>query len=155
MLIKPDFEADEIVEFLQRHLADLHMVYSHLHNFHWNIEGAHFFEYHEHLQDMYEKTAELIDDVAERILQLGARPLANLVEYTDLSKLPALPSQAIGVPQVAEFVRSDLDYLISELRSGIVAAQRAEPADEATADFFIEMLRDHEKTRWFWAAIQG
>lgn len=156
MLIKSDFnDSSEMVIWLQNHLSDLHMVYSHLHNFHWNVEGAHFFEYHSHLQDMYEATAIRIDDVAERILSLGARPITNLVEYAEKSSLQALPSTAYGVPQIAEFVLSDLNHLIKEIRAGIKIAQVYKPSDEGTADFLIEMLREHEKNRWFWAAITG
>ena len=47
-------ERDDTVALdkLQDLLSDLHLVYSHLHNFHWNVEGPHFLEYHEHLQSM-------------------------------------------------------------------------------------------------------
>jgi starvation-inducible DNA-binding protein len=153
MLVESKVRDSKVLAILQTHLADLHMIYSHLHNFHWNIEGAHFFEYHEHLQDMYEDVAEKIDQVAERILMLGERPTANLTEYTNISTLDALPSQAWGIPQIAEHVLADINHLIAELRRGITACEQ--PDDQGTMDFFIEMLRDYEKTRWFWAAITG
>lgn len=155
MLVKTSFNADKVVDFLQTYLSDLNMVYSHLHNFHWNVEGAHFFEYHEHLQDMYTATATRIDDVAERILQLGARPITNLVEYADRSSLQALPSVAVGVPQITEFVLADLNHLVESLRRGIELAQETTPVDEGTADFLVELLREVEKDRWFWSAISG
>lgn len=155
MLVKTNFETKDTVEFLQTYLSDLHMVYSHLHNFHWNIEGAHFFEYHEHLQEMYEATATRIDDVAERILQLGERPLTNLVEYAQRSSLQALPSTQVGVPQVAEYVLADLNHLIDSFRKGIEIAQSTSPVDEGTTDFLVELLREVEKDRWFWSAIVG
>jgi len=153
MLVNSSVKSLDVVDMLQTHLADLHMVYSHLHNFHWNVEGAHFFEYHEHLQEMYEDVAEKIDDVAERILQIGERPIANLVEYAQKSSLQSLPSDAVGVPQVASYVLSDLNHLISKLREGIKFCN--ESNDEGTMDFLVEMLRDYEKTRWFWSAISA
>lgn len=151
MLLSSEIRNDGVTEALQTHLADLHMVYTHLHNFHWNVEGAHFFEYHEHLQEMYEDVAEKIDDVAERLLMLGERPLTNLAEYAERSELQALPSVAIGVPQITEYVLGDLNHLIHNVRAGIEECGN----DEGTLDFFVDLLRDYEKQRWFWSAIKG
>jgi len=39
----------------------------------------------EKLQGMYEAVAGWIEDVAERILQIGSRPLVNLAEYAERS----------------------------------------------------------------------
>lgn len=153
MLVNSKVKNKDVVEVLQNHLADLHVVYSHLHNFHWNIEGAHFFEYHEQLQEMYEDVAEKIDDVAERLLMIGERPLTNLVEYAERSELSALPSEALGVPQVAEYVLSDLNHLVLKVRDAIDICNNTK--DEGTLDFFIELLRDYEKSLWFWSAVSG
>ena len=153
MLVKTDRDDKLVAEALQDFLADLHMVYSHLHNFHWNVEGAHFFEYHEHLQDAYENVAERIDDTAERLLQIGYRPLTNLVEYASRSELDALPSEAIGVPQVIDSVITDTEKLIGDCFKIITNAQQC--GDEGTADYAIEVLREQEKALWFWKASRG
>jgi starvation-inducible DNA-binding protein len=153
MLLAKEREDKVVVDKLQDLLSDLHLAYSHLHNFHWNVEGPHFLEYHEHLQGMYEGVAGRIDDVAERILQIGSRPLANLAEYTKRSELQAVPSEAIHIPEIAEAVLGDLNHLIRKLYEVVEASEDC--GDEATLDFAVEMLRDYEKERWFWAAIKG
>lgn len=155
MVVKSKVKSDKVVETLQQHLSDLHMVYSHLHNFHWNMEGPHFFEYHSHLQGMYEDVAEKIDEVAERLLMLGERPLSNLTDYTEKSVLDPVMPKAFSVNEVGRYVLADLEALIISLRSGIESCQANEPSDEGTADFFIGMLRDHEKNRWLWSAAMG
>lgn len=152
-LVQSDRKDIELADTLQDLLADLHMVWSHLHNFHWNVEGAHFFEYHEHLQDAYENVAKRIDDTAERLLQIGYRPLANLVEYADLSSLEALPSDGIGVPQVIEYVIKDTQALIDALYRVIEQAQQC--GDEGTVDYAVEVLREQEKALWMWTAAKG
>lgn len=140
----------EVAKSLQDLLSDLHMVYSHLHNFHWNVEGPHFFEYHEELQELYESVAERIDDVAERLLQIGHRPLTNLVEYAERSKLSALPSKAWGVAEIIELVLADIEQVIEVL--GDIMKQAQACGDEGTFDFAVELLREQEKQRWFWSA---
>lgn len=154
-MVNSKVKNDKVVDILQGYLSDLHVVYSHLHNFHWNIEGPHFFEYHEHLQDMYEDVAEKIDDTAERILMLGERPLSNLGEYVSRSNLESVDTKSFTVNEVARHILSDIESLISTLREGIQVCQSFEPSDEGTADFMIGMLRDYEKNRWFWNAALG
>lgn len=155
MLVNSKVKNDKVSEILQKHLSDLHIVYSHLHNFHWNLEGPHFFEYHEHLQDMYEDVAEKIDDTAERLLMLGVRPLSNLKQYTEKSDLGSIEAKNFSVNEVARHVINDIDFLIAAIREGIQVCQSFDPSDEGTADFLIGMLRDHEKNRWFWSAALG
>lgn len=132
-------------------LADLHVVYSHLHNFHWNVVGPHFFEYHEHLQDLYENVHQRIDDVAEQEKIIGIYPVTNLQEYVELSNLNAIPSTDWEVADVKEFVLEGIACIINDLNQVIRASQ--DNGDEGTLDFAVEMLREQEKNRWFWTQI--
>lgn len=150
MLVNSEIKDSKVVEMLQEHLSDLHLVYSHLHNFHWNIEGPHFFEYHEKLQEMYEDVAEKIDETAERLLMIGDRPMTKLSEYVQTSELSEFSSETFNTDKVVQLVLGDLNHLIKKIRSGIKLAESAD--DQGTIDFLIEMLRDHEKMRWFWSA---
>lgn len=153
MEIKTNRQDIEVAKSLQLLLADLHMAYSHLHNFHWNVEGPHFFEYHEKLQELYEDIAEKIDDVAERLLQIGHRPVVNLAEYTEKSRLGALPSKAWQVAEVIELVLADTNHIIRALGDIMKDAQAC--GDEGTFDFAVELLREQEKQRWFWSAAKA
>lgn len=150
MLIDSKRQDNDVAEALQILLSDLHRVYTHLHNLHWNIEGPSFFEYHEHLQDGYEMIAEHIDDTAERLLMIGYRPKTNLEDYIHLSSLGDLPSEGFHVQSVIEYVIADLEVLIEDVERVRAKAQQA--GDEGTVDFGIELLRVYEKNRWFWTA---
>lgn len=134
-------------------LADFHLVYGHLHALHWNVEGKEFFTVHRELQSMYEEQAEMIDDVAERILSLGNRPATTFREYLEMSQLEELPSRKYDSKETCELVLKDLEYTIGQVRELIEAAN--EHDDEGTSDFGVEMLRKFEKQRWFWSAFAG
>jgi starvation-inducible DNA-binding protein len=58
-------------EILHKTLANQSLYQIKLKQFHWNVKGAHFSEYHELFDDMYTSLTEVIDDTAERIRALG------------------------------------------------------------------------------------
>lgn len=152
--VKLDKSATEAVgRKLGTLLADLHIVYGHLHALHWNVEGDQFFTLHKELQSMYEGLAEFIDDTAERILMLGNRPATTFKEYLETTSLEELPSRKYSADETAKLVLKDLTYLIGQVRDLIETA--GEHNDEGTADFGVEMVREFEKQNWFWSAFSG
>ncbi|HHW71751.1 MAG TPA: DNA starvation/stationary phase protection protein [Firmicutes bacterium] len=139
-------QTKKVAEHLDQHLADLHVLYTKLHNYHWNIEGPEFFTLHAELEKQYDAVAEEIDAVAERMLMIGHRPSATLAEYLKKAKIKEAESAPIRGRKVVEELLADYAYLIAGLREGIKAAQ--EIGDEATADLMIGSLSAYEKTVW-------
>ncbi|MCT9925352.1 ferritin-like domain-containing protein, partial [Enterococcus faecalis] len=76
-----------VVKGLSGLLADLQVYYSNLRGFHWNIRGAEFFVLHEQYEKMYDDLAGKIDEVAERILQLGGKPENRFSEYLKVAEV--------------------------------------------------------------------
>ena len=146
-------KVESVTRQLATALADLHLVYGHLHALHWNVEGANFLSYHRELQKMYEQTAEFIDDTAERILILGNRPPTKFSEYLEMSDLDELSSRKYEVVETIDLVLEDLNHMIGRMRELVAEANDA--TDEGTADFGIQMLREFEKARWFWSAMKA
>ncbi|NLL42105.1 MAG: DNA starvation/stationary phase protection protein [Firmicutes bacterium] len=136
----------KVAEHLDQHLADLHVLYTKLHNYHWNVEGTGFFTIHAKLEELYDGVAEEIDEVAERILMIGHRPSASLAEYLKKAKLKEADSAPISSKDLAEDLLSDYGHLVAGLRAGIAAAQEAN--DEVSADLMIGSLAEYEKTIW-------
>ncbi len=139
-------QTKEVAEHLDQHLANLHVLYTKLHNYHWNVEGPEFFTLHAELEKQYDAVAEEIDAVAERILMIGHRPSASLAEYLKKAQLKEAESAPIRGKSVVEELLADYSTLIAGLRAGIKAAQ--EIGDEATADLMIGSLAAYEKTVW-------
>ena len=146
-------KVESVTRQLATALADLHLVYGHLHALHWNVEGANFLSYHRELQKMYEQIAEFIDDTAERILILGNRPPTKFSEYLEMSELDDLSSRKYEVVETIDLVLEDLNHMIGRMRELVAEANDAN--DEGTADFGIQMLREFEKARWFWSAMKA
>ena len=68
-------------------LADYHMYYQKLRNFHWNILGKNFFDLHEKFEELYTDARVKIDEIAERILTLRYHPVSNYSEYLKMSNI--------------------------------------------------------------------
>ena len=66
------------VEQLNVLLADYHLYYQKLRNFHWNVQGTNFFDLHEKFEEMYDDAKLKVDEIAERILTLRHSPQSNL-----------------------------------------------------------------------------
>src|SRR5690554_2430031 len=106
----------KVVEHLNKHRANLHVLYTKLHNYHWNVEGRGFFTIHSKLEELYDGVAEEIDAVAERVLMLGERPLASMADYLKVAELKEAPSAAIQGDELAKVLIDDFKTLIGGLR---------------------------------------
>ena len=61
-------EMSKIVQQLKQIQADSAVFYIKLHNYHWNVTGMDFHPTHKALEGMYDDMADLMDDVAERVI---------------------------------------------------------------------------------------
>lgn len=131
----PQEATKKVAEHLDQHLAELHVLYTKLHNYHWNVEGPEFFTLHAKLEELYDAVAEEIDVVAERILMIGHRPSASLTAYLKKAKLQEADSVAVHGTEIVKRLLADYGTLVAGLRAGIVVAQEA--GDEVSADLMI------------------
>jgi len=141
---------EEIAKALNKYLANLHVLYTKLHNYHWNIEGRSFFTIHGKLEELYNKAAEEIDEIAERILTLGYRPAASMKEYLELASLKEVSSQAIQGEGIIKALQADFEVLIGELREALRLADEYD--DQVTVDMFVGIIANYEKTLWMFRA---
>ena len=66
-----------VADILKQLLADEHVLYVKLRNYHWNVTGMNFQQLHAFFSEQYTAVSTYIDDIAERIRSgLWARSLA-------------------------------------------------------------------------------
>ena len=141
-----------VVKGLSGLLADLQVYYSNLRGFHWNIRGAEFFVLHEQYEKMYDDLAGKIDEVAERILQLGGKPENRFSEYLKISQLKEQTNVSAASDIISAILES-LRVLIAQERAVLALADEA--GDTATSDLLSDLLDGQEKTAWMVAAYLG
>lgn len=134
-----------VVMELNTLLADYHVYYQKLRNFHWNILGVNFFDLHEKFEELYVDARTKIDEIAERILTLRYHPMSNYSEYLEAS---SITESTISLND-REMVNEVLDAhgkLLSQMAAVIRKAEAVE--DEGTIDLIGAYIRELEKTSW-------
>merc|ERR1712062_408181 len=68
-------------------LSSYQIHYQNLRSLHWNVKGRAFFELHEKYEELYTRSQEIIDELAERILSIGSTPISRFSEYAEYSTI--------------------------------------------------------------------
>jgi starvation-inducible DNA-binding protein len=138
-------KTEKTVEQLNILLADYHLYYQKLRNFHWNIEGTNFFDLHEKFEEMYDEAKEKIDEIAERILTLRHSPKSNLTDYLEITTLDESENNLDDAAMVDTLLK-DHGKIIAQMRIVVDVADDAD--DEGTIDLIGAYIRELEKTSW-------
>ncbi|GEQ87217.1 DNA starvation/stationary phase protection protein [Patiriisocius marinistellae] len=126
-------------------LADYHMYYQKLRNFHWNITGKHFFDLHVKFEEMYDDAKLKVDEIAERILTLRFQPVSNFSDYLKESSISESKSETKDTEMV-KILLEDHGKLLKQMRTVVDVADEAK--DEGTIDMIGGYIGDLEKTSW-------
>lgn len=136
---------EKVVEKLNTLLADSYLLYVKTQNFHWNVEGGRFYQLHAFFEEQYTALSKGIDEIAEQLRALGVRPLSSMRQFLKESQLVESEGR-LSEEEMLQALVEDHEAIISSLSSAIEAAHKAR--DEATADLFIQRLREHQKFSW-------
>lgn len=134
-----------VVSQLNKLLSNYHIYYQNLRNFHWNIEGHNFFELHRQFEELYNDARLKIDEIAERILTLRARPLSRMTDYLTIAEIPEATLVEKDVDMVL-VILANHKVLIESMREVIEGAGNIN--DEGTADLITGFMGEMEKRSW-------
>lgn len=138
-----------IAEKLDDLLVDYTVYYQKLRNYHWNVRGKRFFQLHEEFEKLYDETAVWIDTIAERIVQIGARPTATVAAVAEKTRLEE-HSEAMYADEMVRDLVSDIRRLTYFTKNLIEEAGEAK--DPATSNFLEEICEEQEKNAWMLSA---
>ena len=145
-------ETKEVVKALNALLANYHVHYQKLRNYHWNVKGADFFDIHEQFEQQYDQAKLNIDDIAERIRVFGYRPMSTLAEYLENSDIKETPTdkQMTGMDMVRETL-NDFEILLSYMVD--VADAAIDVGDIGTEEMIKDFVKEMEKTHWMFTSF--
>ncbi|WP_313185568.1 Dps family protein [Lacrimispora sp.] len=135
-----------LFEKLNEYLANQQVMYMKLHNLHWYVKGRSFFTLHAKLEELYDQTAQIMDDVAERLLALGGSPVGSLKKALTLSSVKELEDLPISSDDTIKSLISDVEYWIRDTKEIVKLAE--DDDDGATADQFNGYLGEYQKLLW-------
>ncbi|MCR6594616.1 Dps family protein [Campylobacter insulaenigrae] len=126
--------------------ADAHSLWIKFHNYHWNVKGLQFFSVHEYTEKAYEEMAQLFDECAERVLQLGEKAIICPNKLLENAGAPKTQKECFTPVEVLELIREDYKYLLSEFKKLNEVSEKA--SDTTTAAFAQENITKYEKVLW-------
>ncbi|QDT39297.1 DNA starvation/stationary phase protection protein Dps [Stratiformator vulcanicus] len=146
-----DADAKKVGDELQKvlvHLVDLSLTTKQAH---WNLHGRTFFGVHEKLDEIVAAVREYVDEVAERMDQLGIAPDGRAQTVTASSTFEPYPDTFLTVGQTLTHMADRLSILSKVLRDASTAV--ADP-DPPTEDLLIAITQTVEKYLWMLQAAQ-
>jgi starvation-inducible DNA-binding protein len=139
----------KLTEQLNLLLADFQMYYQNLRGFHWNIQGRNFFELHVKFEELYNDTAIKVDEVAERILTIGATPMHSFSDYIDQASIKAATNIHHGETAVNTIIKN-INSIIERERT--IQELAEEVGDTGSGDMISAFIEEQEKTLWMFNA---
>jgi len=128
-------------------LADEYVLYTKTRNYHWNVTSPHFNDYHKFFEGQYGELEVFIDDVAERIRQLGGKAIASLEELKSHTRLKEHPGQYPDDKKMFSNLIEDHESIIRSLRIDLKKSDE-NFHDMGTSDFLTGLMENHEKMVW-------
>ena len=135
----------KITKELNVALANQHVLYQKLRNFHWNVRGVHFKALHELFEEQYTELFADIDEVAERIRMLGVYTKATMKHFLGNSSIKESEKYIDSNKMIQELLL-DHEKIIGMLRKDIEIV--GELGDAGNDDFLTALLQKHEKMAW-------
>ncbi|CAM3717529.1 Dps family protein [Erysipelothrix urinaevulpis] len=141
---------NNLYEEMNTFLADQIVLGMKIHNFHWFIKGDGFFPIHEKLDEYYEASEERIDEIAERLLVIGAKPVPNLKEVLAKTSIKELDANWITAKEGFEKLIVDFEHMNQLALRLVKLAEAVE--DPGTADYFTAVSQELGKNLWMFKA---
>ena len=135
----------DLVDQLKVCLASTFAFYLKAHNFHWNVEGPNFPQYHTMLENVYNEVWLAVDAIAEHIRTLDAYAPGSLSRFSSLTVV----HDQLNVPSpVRMFHELDVDNnkIMDELKKAYTFAEAANMV--GLSNFLQDRIDIHAKHGW-------
>jgi len=140
------------VDLLNQQLADLFDLHSQIKQAHWNVKGPNFIALHKLFDKAAEEVSDLMDEVAERGVQLGGIALGTARVAAEHSRLAEYPLEITSGAEHVEALSGAVGACAKSMRAAIEEAE--DFGDIATSDLFTEGVRLLDKYLWMIEAHQ-
>lgn len=137
---------EELVKSLKVSLATVFAFYLKSHNYHWNVEGADFYQYHKLFEKIYENVQESIDGFGEQVRTLNAYAPASFARFVNLSKIKDETKIPTGSVMVDRLI-ADNDVVIEQINETLKLAEKHNK--QGMMNFLAGRLEQHEKWAYF------
>ena len=136
---------------LNKLLANLVVEYHKLQNYHWYVKGKDFFQAHAKLEELYGYINEAVDEVAENLLMLNAKPFASLRDFLDNADIEEAKMEQVKSKYIYREILKDFNVLLASIKD-------IKKEADASENYIISALLDDymkEFSKSIWMINQG
>ena len=136
---------ETLIEIMRKVLADAYAFQLKTNNYHWNVEGPNFAQYHDFLGELYSEVYGATDAIAEQIRALDAYApgsFSRFMELTDIECETSVPSPI----EMMNRLLSDNEKILDTLNLAFKLADNFEK--QGLADYLAGRIDTHNKHRW-------
>lgn len=138
---------DELKTAIKVLLANTTVMYYKAHQFHWNIEGIEFTQYHEFFGDLYTDVYESVDPIAELLRKLDDYAPVSLDELFKYKTLQEETTRVVLLVDIlASLIKANDEVLISLNKVFSVANANKQ---QGVCNFIADRIDTHQKHGWF------
>jgi starvation-inducible DNA-binding protein len=141
---------DELIEQMKVTLASTFAFYLKSHNFHWNVEGSNFPQYHSFFEGIYTDAWGAVDGIAEHIRTLSSYAPGSFARFSDLS----IVKDEVNVPNAMSMIAKligDNQLIIDQLTKTQALAESNNKM--GLANYLQDRIDAHEKNGWMLRSI--
>ena len=135
----------ELEQSLKVALADTFAFYLKAHNFHWNITGPDFAQYHKFLGDLWEETFDAVDVIAEGIRTLDAFAPGSFTRFKELSTIEDELKIPTGIDMLKKLEEDNKKVIVSLHKAYMLAEKEMK---HGISNFIQDRITAHEKHGW-------
>jgi starvation-inducible DNA-binding protein len=136
---------EELINGARVAFASEFSFYLKAHEFHWNVTGVHFQQFHQLFGNIYEEVYGIVDDFAEKIRALGSYAPGSLSKLNVLSRVED-QTEAIPAGEMVRMLLEDSDRMCILLK--VVYDQAESAGEHGFSNFLAERMDAHRKHSW-------
>jgi len=132
-----------VVTMLNLLLADECLLYSKTRNCDWNVSNPEGRPVHGLFEQQYDRLADVIDSLTERIRALGAQAMGTMSEFLQYARLKEHPGKHPPAARMIAHLLDDHKAMVRTLRGDLeVCVEEFKDAD--TSDFLTGLIEQHQ-----------
>lgn len=141
---------ETLIELMKKVLADSYAFTIKAQNYHWNVEGPNFPQYHDFFGKLYEEVYSSIDTTAEEIRSLGVYAPGSFSRFQELSDIADETNIPIPADMVARLI-ADNEIILETLKTTFKLAENLD--EQGLADYIAGRIDVHKKHAWMLKSI--
>jgi len=123
------------------------------HNFHWNVEGPLFLQYHDLFGKIYEEVYASIDDFAEKIRAIGSYMPGSYTRFSMLSQIED-ETEILDPTSMLRALYDDNEKMLVALKMLFDLSEQS--GEHGFSDFIAGRMDAHRKHGWMLrASLKG